>query len=228
MSQFKFPPRPNDRWLEPPRPRGRPRLPDDSWLEAPPQPFTPEQARAAVHAAAMDDASEARRDVAVPEGLPAAEARLVRALRALRPIQRIYLRAYIQHGCNRSAATRVVNNRGVALPNGSSITRWFTRPEFKVALDGLKKLYLDTAGLDPQSVILKAGQVYETAMDPQPILHQGEDTGFREVDLGNAMRAVEFMGRVNKMTTGDENGARVTLHIVNIADREVRDVVSEQ
>jgi predicted aspartyl protease len=59
----------------------------------------------------------------------------------------------------------------------------------------------------------------------------GEPTGFEEVDLSSAMRSIEFLGKVHKMTSGDEGGARVTLHVVNIADKQVRDtdsVVSEQ
>ena len=198
----------------------------EDWLEMPP--LAAEEVATIVHEAVMDDVTLRDKNAVAPAGLPPLEARLVQALRRLRPIERTYLRAYVKSGCNRSAATKAFNRRGIALPDSTSVARWFQKPAFKTALDAMKKVYLDTAGLDPQSVMLKAGKVYEKAMDPQPVLHQGEDTGFREVDLGNAMRAIEFMGRVNKMTTGDENGARVTLHIVNIADREQRDVVSEQ
>jgi hypothetical protein len=112
------------------------------------------------------------------------------------------------------------------------VTRWFQRPDFQLALGLMKRVYLDAAGLDPESVMLKAGKVYETAMTPQPILYMGEPTGFEEVDLSSAMRSVEFLGKVHKMTSGDDGGARVTLHVVNIADKQLRDVeadvVSEQ
>lgn len=200
---------------------------EDAWLG----PMAPEQVTEVVKAAVFDDASPREKDAKPPAGLPALEGRLVAAMRAVTPVQRAYLRAYIQCGCNRPAATRSISKRGISLPDGSVITRWFQRPDFKLALDLMKKLYLDTAGLDPDSVLLKAGRIHDEAMTPKPILYMGEPTGFEEMDLSSAMRSVEFLGKVHKMTTGDEAGTRVTLHVVNIADRQVRDadaVVSEQ
>lgn len=199
---------------------------DEQWLGE----LAPEQVTEVVKAAVFDDASPREKDAKPPAGLPALEGRLVAAMRAITPVQRAYLRAYIQAGCNRPAATRSINKRGISLPDGSVITRWFQRPDFKLALDLMKKLYLDTAGLDPDSVLLKAGRIHDVAMTPQPILYMGEPTGFEEVDLSNAMRSVEFLGKVHKMTSGDEAGTRVTLHVVNIADKTMRDadVVSEQ
>lgn len=200
---------------------------EDAWLG----PMAPEQVREVVKAAVFDDVTHRQLNAKPPAGLPALEGRLVAAMRSLRPVQRIYLRAYIQAGCNRSAATRALNKRGIDLPDSSAVTRWFGRPDFKLALDLMKKLYLDTAGLDPDSVMLKAGRIHDEAMTPKPILYMGEPTGFEEIDLSSAMRSVEFLGKVHKMTTGDEAGTRVTLHVVNIADRQVRDadaVVSEQ
>lgn len=209
----------SDDWLEPPA--------DDAWLGD----LAPEQVAEVVKAAVFDDASPREKGAKPPAGLPAFEGRLVAAMRALRPLQRTYLRAYIQAGCNRPAATRSINKRGISLPDTSVVTRWFQQPDFKLALDLMKKQYLDTAGLDPDSVMLKAGRVHDLAMTPQPILYMGEPTGFEEVDLSSAMRAVEFLGKVHKMTSGDEAGTRVTLHVVNIADKQMRDadaVVSEQ
>lgn len=200
---------------------------DASWLGE----LTPEQVTEVVKAAVFDDATPREKDAKPPAGLPALEGRLVAAMRAITPVQRAYLRAYIQCGCNRPAATRAINKRGISLPDGSTVTRWFARPEFKLALDLMKKLYLDTAGLDPDSVLIKAGRIHDEAMTPQPILYMGEPTGFEQVDLSSAMRSVEFLGKVHKMTTGDEAGTRVTLHVVNIADKTIRDadtVVSEQ
>ena len=199
---------------------------DEDWLEE----LAPAQVREIVTAAVFDDASKQDKDAKPPVGLPANEARLVAAMKALRPIQRTYLRAYIAGGCNRSSATRALNARKMALPDSSVITRWFQRPDFLRALDLMKKVYLDSAGLDPTSVMLKAGTVYDKAMTPQPVLYQGEPTGFEQVDLSSAMRSVEFLGKVHKMTSGDEGGTRVTLRVVNIADRQLRDadVVSEQ
>lgn len=202
---------------------------DDDWLETG---LTPAEVREVVTAAVFDDISPRRTDTKPPAGMPAIEAKLVVAMRALRPIQRTYLRAYISAGCNRPSATRALNARKIALPDPSVVTRWFQRPDFQLALGLMKRVYLDSAGLDPESVMLKAGQVYETAMTPQPILYMGEPTGFEEVDLSSAMRSVEFLGKVHKMTSGDDGGARVTLHVVNIADKQLRDVeadvVSEQ
>lgn len=206
-------------WLDPPV--------DAAWLDE----LAPEQVREVVTAAVFDDASKRDVNATVPAGMPPNEGRLVAAMKALRPLQRTYLRAYIASGCNRSSATRALNVRKIALPDSSVVTRWFQRPDFLRALDLMKKVYLDSEGLDPTSVMLKAGKVYDTAMTPQPILYMGEHTGFEEVDLSSAMRSVEFLGKVHKMTSGDESGARVTLHVVNIADRQMRDadpVVSEQ
>jgi hypothetical protein len=200
---------------------------DEDWLGE----MAPEQVREVVTAAVFDDVSTRQPNAKPPAGMPALEGRLVAAMRALKPVQRTYLRAYIQAGCNRSAATRALNKRGIGLPDSSAVTRWFGRPDFKLALDLMKKLYLDTAGLDPDSVMIKAGRVHDEAMTPQPILYMGEPTGFEQVDLSSAMRSIEFLGKVHKMTSGDEAGTRVTLHVVNIADKQMRDadaVVSEQ
>jgi hypothetical protein len=53
-----------------------------------------------------------------------------------------------------------------------------------------------------------------------------------EIDGNIAMRALEFAGKVNKMIGDSSDGTRVTLNIVNIANRETPDVetkvVSEQ
>ena len=197
---------------------------DAAWLGD----MAPEQVREIVTQAVFDDSTPKQKDARPPAGLPVREAKLVAALRSLRPIQRTYLRAYIQAGCNRSAATRALNKRGIGLPDLSVVTRWFQREDFLRALDLMKKVYMDSAGLDPTSVILKAGKIHDDAMTPQPILYMGEDTGFQQVDLSSAMRAVEFLGKVHKLTNGDDGGARVTLNLVNIADRQVRDVVSDQ
>jgi hypothetical protein len=138
---------------------------DEDWLGE----MAPEQVREVVTAAVFDDVSTRQVNAKPPAGMPALEGRLVAAMRALKPVQRTYLRAYIQAGCNRSAATRALNKRGIGLPDSSAVTRWFGRPDFKLALDLMKKLYLDTAGLDPDSVMIKAGRVHDEAMTPQPI-----------------------------------------------------------
>lgn len=195
----------------------------EDWLE------TPEDTqRSLVEDVLFDDTSPRDKTAVAPESLGGLYAKTYVALRGLRPQQRTFLRAYVQAGCNRSYATRLLKSRGLEMPNPGTVSRWFQEPSFRVALDGMKKMYMDTMGLDPGGTLMKAGRVYEEAMTPQPILHQGADTGYREVDLTNAMRAVEFLGRVNKLTTGDESSQRVTLQIINIADREQRDVVSEQ
>jgi hypothetical protein len=206
-------------WLDAPE--------DEDWLTE----LAPEQVREIVTAAVFDDASKQDVNAPMPVGLPPNEARLVVAMKALRPIQRTYLRAYVSAGCSRPAATRALNARRIALPDASVVTRWFQRPDFLRALDLMKKVYLDSAGLDPTSVMLKAGKVHEAAMTPQPILYMGEPTGYEQVDLSSAMRSIEFLGKVHKMTSSDEGGARVTLHVVNIADKQMRDtdsVVSNQ
>lgn len=200
---------------------------DDEWLEE----LAPAQVLEVVTAAVFDDASKRDANAKPPPGMPANEGRLVAAMRSIRPVQRTYLRAYIAGGCNRSSATRALKARGYSMPDASVVSRWFQREDFLRALDLMKKVYMDSAGLDPTSVMLKAGKVHDEAMTPQPILYMGEPTGFHEVDLSNAMRSIEFLGKVHKMTSGDEAGTRVTLHVVNIADKQLRDVervVSEQ
>ena len=200
--------------------------PGEDWLDV----LDPRQVEEIVHREMMDETSTALRNKsrALPAGLPKAEESLVAALRALQPRQRLYLRAYLQAACSRASASRLLRQSNVEVPGPSVISRWFVNPHFFTALELLKKRYLATAGLDPSSVMLKAGKIYDVAMAPQPILYMGEPTGYEEVDLTNAMRAVEFAGKVNRMTTGDDGSTRVTLNIVNIADKELRDVVSEQ
>lgn len=204
---------------------------DDAWLD-PPEELSEEEVREIVRNAVLDESPSRKphKYPAVPAGVPATERKLIESLRAITPLQRSYLRAYIQAGCTHAAAERLLRAAGRRTPERGSPYRWFAQPRFRLAFENMRRYYLDATALDPATVMLRANKVYEEAMTPRPLFHDGKVIGETAPDLTNAMRSIEFAGKVNRMTTGDEQNARVTLNIVNLADRQARDVevVDEQ
>ena len=191
------------------------------WLELP----DPDEA---VLDALLDEGSLPQVGAMPPAELPAAQGAVVAALRRLSWRQRLYLRAFLEGGATKRGAKRVMRDWGKAqhIPSDRTLATWPHVHAYAEALTLLKRHFSANAGLDRDSVIIKTGQVLEDAMTPKPILHQGVPTGFYEYEGNVAMRALEFAGKVNRMIGGDDASTRVTLNIVNIANRETPDVTS--
>ena len=183
-----------------------------------------------VSSALADSVSSPGKLLEVDVALPAKYRERVLALNAISWRQRQWIKAYLDEGCGRNRAAAVLRKIGAKPPDMSTVTRWTQQEGYRRALQLMKAHYVEMAGMDRESILLKAGVVLENAMTPKPVLHMGEHTGFEEIDGNVAMRAIEFAGKVNKMTAPDNEGPRVTL-VVNIANRddlESVDVVAEQ
>ena len=201
----------------------------DDWLTLPAT--NPDEA---VIEALFDEVSTPDRKAVAPLDLPPKQGNLVAALRKLSPAQRVYIRAFLEGGATKGGAKRVLRdwNKLHVLPNDSTVSRWQNNEKYLTAMSLLRNHYAGLAGLDKDSVLIKVGQVIEDAMTPKPILHEGRPTGFFEYEGNTALRGLEFAGKVNRMIGGEDGTTRVTLNIVNIANRETPDVqqtvVSEQ
>jgi hypothetical protein len=207
----------------------------EDWLE-----LEPPDPNMAVVEALFDEITPPAKPVVLPEGIPERQGELIRALRRLTPRQRVYIRAFMEGGSTKRGAKRVLREWGKAhlIPNDATVHRWQHDDRYLTSVSLLKRHYAELAGLDRDSVLIKVGRVLEDALEPKPVYRDNSDGGqevvtYTEEINGNvAMRALEFAGKVNKMIGSDEGTTRVTLNIVNIANRETPDVehkvVSEQ
>lgn len=206
----------------------------DDWLDIAPDP------NMAVVEALFDDISVQDKKAQPPEGLPPTQGQLVAALRRLRPRQRTYIRAFMEGGSTKLGAKRVLREwgKGHLIPNDATVHHWQHDARYLETLNLLRKHYVELAGLDRDSVLIKVGRVLDDALEPKPVFRDNSEGGqdvvtYTEEINGNvAMRAIEFVGKVNKMIGDNDASTRVTLNIVNIANRETPDiessVVSEQ
>lgn len=206
----------------------------DDWLSL--EPVDPNMA---VAEALLDETSPPDKHAVAPAGLPTTQANLIRALRVLSPRQRVYVRAFLEGGATKRGAKRVLRewHKAHLIPNDATVHRWQHDDRYVQTLNLLTKHYASVAGLDRDSVLIKVGRVLEDALEPKAVYRDNSDGGrevvtyTEEIDGNVAMRALEFAGKVNKMIGADEHGTRVTLQIVNIANRDspdVEKVVSEQ
>jgi hypothetical protein len=207
----------------------------EDWLS-----LEPPDPNMAVVEALFDEITPPAKQLPVPEGLPEQQGNLIRALRRLTPRQRVYIRAFMEGGSTKRGAKRVLREWGKAhlIPNDSTVHHWQHDDRYLASMNLLKKHYADMAGLDRDSVLIKVGRVLEDALEPKPVYRDDGEGGrevvnyTEEIDGNIAMRALEFAGKVNKMIGDSTDGTRVTLNIVNIANRETPDVetkvVSEQ
>ena len=197
------------------------------WLELP----DPDEA---VLDALLDEGSLPQVGAMPPAELPAAQGAVVAALRRLSWRQRLYLRAFLEGGATKRGAKRVMRDWGKAqhIPSDRTLATWPHVHAYAEALTLLKRHFSANAGLDRDSVIIKVGRVLEDALEPKPVYRDNSEGGrdvvtyTEEIDGNVAMRALEFAGKVNRMIGGDDASTRVTLNIVNIANRETPDVTS--
>lgn len=183
---------------------------DEDWLGEPEQ--------HPVLKALYDDVTPAdfRKVDIVPEQLPAEQRKTLRALRRIRPVERAWIRAYLACNCNAQAASRSLKARqGWSLSPPRAYRLMRHDDDFRTALQGLQSDLMGLAGIDPVGILLRTNAVVEDAMTPAPILHQGEDTGYREVDRANALRGLEAMAKWQGMGA-EKVSARVVVNVVRL------------
>lgn len=167
-----------------------------------------------------DDTSNPVRDLKLPDTVNPEYAAVIRAYRKLRPQQRMYCKALIRCNGRRTKALRMLREEQFVVIDPSTVSRWHKDPRFVRAVELTKKQCLEYAEIDPASLMLRAGEIVDDAMEPQPIVNKkGEVVGY-DTDRQSALRGIEWLGKVHKMG-GDENTNRTTLNlIVNLATRE--------
>jgi hypothetical protein len=166
-----------------------------------------------------DDSTPKTSYPTVPIGTSAKYVESIRALKRIRPNQRTFIRALVQEAGNVGRALKLYNARHTVKLNHAQVSRWCHNPDYHKALTDAKNYFLDLHGIDPSSVMLRAAKVYEEAMEPHPVLHQGRPTGYYERELGTAARIVETQGKWAGLDKGETASNRVRVRIIRMSSR---------
>ena len=118
---------------------------------------------------------------------------LIRAERKLTPIQRFYARMLVETETIAAAERRMADAGYKA--DRATYYRWRKMPRFVEAVHLNQDYLFDCLGISKQRILTDAEKIKQMALTPQAILHQGKDTGFREFELGTALRALELQGK---------------------------------
>ena len=118
---------------------------------------------------------------------------LVRAERKLTPIQRFYCRMLVETETI-TAAERRMMDAGYRT-NRSTYYHWRKLPRFVECVHLTQDYLFECLGISKERILTDAEKIKQIALTPQPILHQGKKTGFSEVQLGAALRALELQGK---------------------------------
>lgn len=148
----------------------------------------------------------------LPKRLPKREQRpveLIRAERKLPPAMRMYLR-FVLESVTLAEAARKMHDAGFHFER-TTLHRWRRRPDFIKAQELGNEYILKVVGINKARTLLDSEKVKQLALTPQPILYKGKRTGEVEVDLGAAMRAIEFQGKA--VGIGNEEQRRVQVAI---------------
>jgi hypothetical protein len=164
---------------------------------------------------------------ALPDKLSPEGANMVLALRSLSGQQRLLIRALIGAGGALKPALRALRDQFVTVSEHTARS-WMREPRFQRALAMSREFAAKQAGVDPASLILKTAAIIEDAMTPRQTYDEdGRPLTDPEMNHNAALRGIELMAKVHGMTR-EADTTRVTLEIVNIANRDEIDVVAEQ
>lgn len=143
----------------------------------------------------------------------------IMALRGLHPHQRVAVAALVQTGFRIGEAAKIVAQRTQSRCGRSTVSRWSFDPDFIKAVETVRDHVLGLANINPAGVMLRASELYEKALTPQPILHKGRHTGFTEVNLGVAAKVNGDMAKWVGLDQTD-TGTRMTVQVINMSKRE--------
>ena len=174
---------------------------ETDWLDAEPAPAPQKPAAKAEARTPRRATKKGKRPVA-----------LVRALRALTQEKRYFLQMLLESMTYREAEDRFIN-AGYPKRDRATFWRWRQEPVFAEALGHAYEYQLQVSQLSKARLVSDAEKVKQIALEPKPILYKGRKTKHKEVDLGAAMRAVEFQGKAIGITDPDQRGVKVNIDI---------------
>lgn len=192
---------------------------DEDWLAL------PKSGQELLVEALGDDTSGSQPNFPLPANVDPDYAAAIRAFRGLRPQQRIYCKCLIQSYGRRQTALRMLANDHFIQVQPSTIWRWHKDPRFVRAVELVKKQCMKMADIDPSSLMLRAAEVIDGAMEPEEIFDKEGRIIGHKVDRQSALRGIEWLGKVHKMG-GEDGSNRTTLNlIVNLATRDEEPVL---
>jgi hypothetical protein len=195
--------------------------PEPDWLAIPEEDKLPEKIS---DTAALIEADHTKPPVVSQQALAVAKQHsderetFVRAWNDLTTRQQVFLRALQQTGFSNSRALKVLNEAVRLDPTiaGSrstqhklgltTVQRWAREnASFKIVLNAMKaEIARQVTSRD--DLLLRAHRAAEYAEEEQPILYQGEHTGFVERKPDVMLRANEQIAKITKVLGGEEKG----------------------
>lgn len=118
---------------------------------------------------------------------------LIRAERKLTPIQRFYARMLVETETIAAAERRMADAGYKA--DRSTYYHWRKLPRFVECVHLNQDYLFQCLGISKERIMNDAEKIKQIALTPVAILHQGKDTGHKEVNLGTALRALELQGK---------------------------------
>ena len=147
--------------------------------------------------------------VAPVDGDPAARNVAVRAAwDKLTPRQKVFLQMWPSCRYNTSEVCRRLEGTADAVSRDTA-SHWDSQSEaFRFVKRVMRNVARESV-VDPDKLLLRADEIAEKALEPTPILYQGQPTGFYEHDLKTALSANEQLMKTQKMLGGAEDEAKV-------------------
>ena len=137
---------------------------------------------------------------------------LIRAERTMNLEHRCYLNLLAESLTFLEAEKRLVAT-GYKKRDRATYWRWRQQPDFAEALGLLQDWQFQCSQVSKARLMSDAEKIKQHALTPQPILYKGKATKHKEIDLGAAMRAIEFQGKGLGITDPDQRGVKVNIDI---------------
>lgn len=137
--------------------------------------------------------------------------------RALTYQQRVFVRTMLASGMNMRASCRKMNAAGIKIDQKTPV-KWMQRPAFRSVIERYTDLMCAQVGVgSPRHIMLRINDVVENALEPVPMVHNGQGVvidGERmvEIDRGSALKGLELMGKhAGAFRSDEEQSNRVTV-----------------
>lgn len=138
-------------------------------------------------------------------------AELVLVERKLTPPQRFYARMVVETETYAAAERRMLD-AGYKF-NRVTLYRWRQMPHLISAVHLGQNYLFERLGISKERIMSDAEKIKQIALTPQPILYKGKTTGYEEVQLSPALRALELMGKGVGLNEGERQRVQVNIDI---------------